>query len=108
MRWSLVFLILFIAELTLDSSTSFVRAHAPLIQRSIATDSNTQDSPDESGPKKAARGVKINAEAPAHAALPMVSEPIKFWVEADSVLFNEISVPSLNPPLARIERPPIC
>ncbi|MGZ3690384.1 MAG: hypothetical protein ACXVAX_02700 [Pseudobdellovibrio sp.] len=107
MRWSLLFLILFIAELTLDSSTSFVRAHAPLMQRYIAADTNIPDSTDESIPRKAANSTKVVVEVPAHAALPLISEPVKFWIPEEVVLDREITVPFLNPPRARIERPPI-
>lgn len=88
MKFYLLFLFIFIAELTLDSSTSFVRSHAPV--------------------KQSASGEKVNI-VPAHAAtLPPLFASSQYWIAKVKPSFADIVMPYLNPPISTIDRPPIC
>ena len=77
-----LFLGFFCGELTLDASTSFVRSGLPTTSSSV--------------------------EVPSHSALPpvtLIEVPFVFFPELEKI--SEVSIPSLNPPRKRIERPPI-
>ena len=47
-------------------------------------------------------------ESAAHAALPVLEVSSQFWSHADSIFLTaDIIMPVLNPPIMRIDRPPI-
>lgn len=90
----------------MDSSTTFVRSCS--VQYSIyegpGSSSNTDSSPDT---KKTVNHTRL-VESAAHAALPLVDISSQFWADNDSVCFaTDIVMPPLNPPIMRIDRPPI-
>lgn len=103
---SMFFIVLFLVELTLDSSTIFVRSSS--IQYSVCEESASNSSSDSTtGPKKNMSPTRF-VETAAHAALPLLEVSSQFWSHTDSIfLMADIVMPVLNPPIMRIDRPPI-
>lgn len=99
-------LTVFMAELTLDASTAFVRADS--VVHTWSADSNANQNSSAPFSKKEGGTGHITVESTAHAALPVVHLPLQFWREiANENHHVEFLIPSLNPPISRIERPPI-
>lgn len=94
-------------ELTLDSSTSFVRADAPTMGRVVLkTKNKTQSSSSDKSSSADDQAVVIGSAA--HSALPVDLDVLPFWTSyLDSDPFGEFLFPHLEAPKKRIERPPI-
>lgn len=105
---SILFLLIFVAELTLDSSTIFVRSSST--KYSFSEDSGPASSSDSSESKKARNSTtRINVDSSVHSALPIDAEVSQFWEKIDPIIsFADILIPCLNPPDSKIDRPPIC
>lgn len=103
---SFLFLLTFLSELTLDTSTSFVRANNS-VNYTFSEDLDPGPGSTQSDSKLPKHTTKL-LETTAHAALPVIEPEHQIW-SVDEINFNsvEIAIPRLNPPVSRIDRPPI-
>jgi hypothetical protein len=103
------FLILFLGELSLDSSTPFVRCGAsPALTGISKAMSNTASQSDSAGERTPPLSLNQTVEYLAHSALPEFPSPQLPSLElSEEKIFHFSPFIYLDPCLSRIERPPI-